>query len=97
MSLFTKCYNTYIILGAYVLDYDERFGISGGDPVIGEVHCVGDEPEMLECSHTSIGKHDCGDDSEESFDPDVILSCYGGCIQKQNSSKLIHFLCQLMG
>ena len=65
--------------------------------MIGEVHCVGDEPEMLECSHTSIGKHDCGDDSEESFDPDVILSCYGGCIQKQNRSKLIHFLCQLMG
>ncbi|CAI8018786.1 Deleted in malignant brain tumors 1 protein [Geodia barretti] len=61
---------------AFVLDGDiERFGGSERDPVVGEVHCIGNEPELLECSHASIGVHFCAGFSR--FDPDIIISCYG--------------------
>ena len=43
--------------------------------VIGEVHCIGTEPELLECSHASVGHHRCG--GGLSIDHDVIISCYG--------------------
>ena len=63
-------------IDAFVLDGDiERFGGSERDPVVGEVHCIGNEPELLECSHASIGVHFCAGFTR--FDPDIIVSCYG--------------------
>ena len=48
--------------GAYVVEgkLEGVFGTSERAPLYGEVHCVGDEPELLECSHSSIGRHSCG-------------------------------------
>ena len=63
--------------GAYVLDYKQRFGASERDAVIGEVHCVGTEPELLECSHASIGSHHCGINTDYDTDSDIVISCYG--------------------
>ena len=51
------------------------FGRSERAPVVGEVHCIGTEPELLECSHTSLGQHTCGRGSTPV--PDVIISCLG--------------------
>ena len=65
-------------LGSYILEYEPRFGESEKDPVIGSVNCVGTEPELLECFHTSIGKHLCGTNSGAD-DSDIIISCYGKC------------------
>ena len=45
--------------------------------MIGEVHCVGTEPELLECSHASIGSHRCGIQTDYDTDSDIIISCYG--------------------
>ena len=69
--------NKHLLLlctGAYVLEYEQRFGTSERSAVIGEVHCVGTEPELLECSHVSIGSHRCGINTDYS---DIIISCYG--------------------
>lgn len=49
------------------------FGTSEKDYVFGEIHCIGAEPELLECSHTSIGFHHCG----RAPSPDIIISCFG--------------------
>lgn len=46
------------------------------DAVIGNVDCVGDEAELFECYHSSIGVHSCGTQSTAS-DPEVVISCYG--------------------
>ena len=54
------------------------FGVSERAPLLGEVHCVGNEQELLECSHTSIGRHSCGPLS--GLVPDIIISCYGMCM-----------------
>ena len=70
-SSFTTCAD------AYVLDYQPRFGINDSNAIIGEVHCVGTEPELLECSHASIGSHRCGIHTDYDTDSDIIISCYG--------------------
>ncbi|CAI8055169.1 Scavenger receptor cysteine-rich domain superfamily protein, partial [Geodia barretti] len=59
--------------GAYILDYEDRFGTSNRSAVIGEVYCNGTEPELLECFHASIGTHRC---YRGSIDTDIIISCY---------------------
>ena len=51
------------------------FGTTQRPPLLGEVHCIGTELGLLECSHSSIGNHLCG-----IFYPpvsDVVISCYG--------------------
>lgn len=53
------------------------FGESEHPAVVGEVHCVGTESELLECSHGSIGKHLCGVNKAHNIPHDVIVSCYG--------------------
>ena len=72
----TICYyiNTTNV-GAYLLEDASIFGMSDLNPLLGEVHCVGTEPELFECSHTSIGSHSCG--LNQSFVPDLAISCYG--------------------
>ena len=64
-----------IIIGAYVVDDASIFGVSDKNPLFGEVHCVGIEPDLFECSHSSIGFHYCG----IHLDPisDIAISCYG--------------------
>ena len=52
-----------------------KFGASERDTVIGEVHCIGTELELLECSHDSIGIHRCG--GITSTIPDLVISCFG--------------------
>ncbi|CAI8040127.1 Neurotrypsin, partial [Geodia barretti] len=63
--------------GAYTLKDDiERFGTSGKDAVIGEVHCIGTESGLLECSHSSIGFHYCSPYYLDYDEPDIVISCY---------------------
>ena len=59
-------------IGAYLIDDVSIFGKSERSPVLGGVHCIGTEPELLECSHLSIGYHHC-----ISTSPDIAISCYG--------------------
>ncbi|CAI8033836.1 Hepatocyte growth factor receptor, partial [Geodia barretti] len=59
--------------GAYILDYEDRFGTSNRAAVIGEVYCNGTEPELLECFHASIGSHRC---YRGRYVTDIIISCY---------------------
>ncbi|CAI8052103.1 Deleted in malignant brain tumors 1 protein [Geodia barretti] len=61
-------------VGSYVVDNATLFGESERNAVMGEVHCTGDEPELLECSHTDIGRHLCG--SQFNPVPDIAISCY---------------------
>ena len=58
-----------------MIDDADVFGTSDRNPLVGEIHCVGTEPELFECSHTSIGIHSCGRDADPV--PDVAVSCYG--------------------
>ena len=68
---------------AYILEHDpQRYGASGRVAVVGEVHCVGTEPELLECSHASIGSHLCKGISRS--DPDIIVSCLGIHMYRQS-------------
>ena len=67
----------WLCLGAYTIDYEPRFGTSKGDAVIGEVRCIGTEPELLECFHASIGYHRCGSVRANSAASNIIISCYG--------------------
>jgi hypothetical protein len=60
-------------VGAYVVDNATLFGESERNAVVGEVHCTGDEPDLLECSHTDIGRHFCG--SQYNPVPDIAISC----------------------
>ena len=64
--------------GAYVVQdqLPHVYGMSDRVFLLGEVHCVGNEPELLECSHTSIGVHSCGRDAT-SIPDDIIISCRG--------------------
>ena len=57
------------------MDDASVFGVSDKNPLFGEVHCVGTEPDLFECSHTSIGIHSCGSHLDRI--PDVAISCYG--------------------
>ena len=52
------------------------FGVSERAPLLGEVHCIGTETELLECSHTSIGRHLCGVTVVPPV-PDIIITCSG--------------------
>ena len=52
------------------------FGVSERAPLLGEVHCIGTETELLECSHTSIGRHSCGINVVPPV-PDIVISCVG--------------------
>ena len=54
------------------------FGISGRDPVLGEVYCVGNEATLMECSHNSFGDHKCTNRSIT----DIAISCYGSLPQE---------------
>ena len=51
------------------------FGKSDKPYLFGEVHCIGTELDLFECSHTSIGVHSCG--SQLDPIPDIAISCYG--------------------
>ena len=53
------------MLGASVVSAN-KFGPSNKTFVIGEVHCIGDETELMECSHDSIGHHLCGGSTEDA-------------------------------
>ena len=53
------------VLGAYVVSAN-MFGPSSRYFVVGEIHCVGNETELLECSHDSIGHHRCGGSTEDT-------------------------------
>ena len=63
--------------GAYVIDeaLPHVYGTSERIHIVGEVHCIGTEQELLECSHTSIGVHSCSRDAAPV--PDILISCYG--------------------
>ena len=71
----TSLAHNSIHAGAYILDYEDRFGTSNRSAVIGEVYCNGTEPELLECFHASIGTHRCYRGSINYTD--IIISCYG--------------------
>ena len=66
-----------IFKGAYVVEdpLPHVFGVSNRFPLFGEVRCVGSEPNIFECSHSSIGSHSC--DHSNPAVPDIIISCYG--------------------
>ena len=74
IPVMTSLAHNSIHAGAYILDYEDRFGTSNRSAVIGEVYCNGTEPELLECFHASIGTHPC---YRGSIDSDIIISCYG--------------------
>ena len=61
-----------------MVDDASVFGVSERDPVAGEVHCLGTEPELLECSHGTLGQHYCG--LHLNYIPDIAISCYGGLL-----------------
>ena len=48
------------------------FGASSRLFVVGEVHCTGIETELLECSHSSIGHHHCGDSTDDADDVAIV-------------------------
>ena len=74
-SIFTILTYTEPLLLDYNLDW---FG-TNKKAVIGDVHCVGMEKELLECSHASIGSHYCGRLSHDEYanGSDIVISCYG--------------------
>ena len=61
----------FSLLGASSLS-TRIFGFGNGHFRVGEIHCTGNEMELLECSHNSIGDHLC-----HSASPDVAVWCYG--------------------
>ena len=58
------------------MDEPSVFGTSERNPVLGEVHCIGTESKLLECSHASIGLHRCGPQDFPTI-PDIAVSCFG--------------------
>ena len=63
-------------IGAYVVGEPNLFPTNNRPFLVGGVHCVGTEAELLQCSHSSIGSHQCGE-SQTSDQEDVVISCYG--------------------
>ena len=59
-----------------MIENEERFEKYDSVPVLGGTHCVGTEPELLECTHYTIGNHHCGGQNKYS---DIIISCTGMC------------------
>ena len=43
------------------------------NPLVGEIHCIGTESGLFECSHSSIGAHNCGHNLEPV--PDIVIYC----------------------
>ena len=43
-----------------MLESEEGYERHDNLVVIGGIHCVGTELELLECIHNSIGMHNCG-------------------------------------
>lgn len=76
----TVCVSINSFTGAYPVPTNV-FGPGSEHVVLGDVHCIGTESGLLECSHNSIGDHICGfyafyyGKSEHHFD--VAISCYG--------------------
>ena len=89
--------NSHLLLhlGASIIDHDsDRFGVSTRNAVIGDVDCIGNEPEVVECFYSSIGDHRC---IAPITDPDIIISCYGlsECGASVFSSSLVPMLLQM--
>ena len=53
------------------MDDASIFGV-GGDAIVGVIHCLGTEAELLDCNHNRIGYHSCYE--RDNF---VAISCYG--------------------
>lgn len=89
ISLFRNVYKSIFSIGVYMLNTGlDGYGDSTKDAVIGQVRCVGTEPNLLECSYARVGFHACGNIA--SSDPDIIISCYGKCgFLAQNSYALL--------
>ena len=89
ISLFQNVYKSIFFIGGYILSTGlDGYGASTKDAVIGQVRCVGTEPDLLECSYASVGFHFCEDIA--SSDPDIIISCYSKCgFLAQNSYALL--------
>ena len=66
-----------------MVDNASVFGESDQNPLLGEVHCVGTEPDLFECSHSSVGIHSCG--RHQTPVPDIAISCYGMLGNTQSS------------
>ena len=64
--------------GAYIVNGTEArtFRTSVRPSLLGEVHYIGTESKLLDCSHSSIGRYLCGRDTPV---PDIIISCFA-CI-----------------
>ena len=69
----TVNHNYVKFIGAYVIDDTYAFGRSEQSFVLGEVHCIGTETELLQCSHSGLGLHTC---SQFYLTPDITISCY---------------------
>ena len=72
------CFKSHSKKDAHVVEGEvaRMFGVSERAPLLGEVHCIGTEAELLECSHSSIGRHLCG---ITLIPPvrDIVISCFG--------------------
>ena len=73
------------VLGASVVSAN-MFGASSEHFVVGEIHCVGTETELLECSHDSIGHHRCGSNE----DADTVAIVCGMSIKASTSYILVY-------
>ena len=84
----TECVS--VCIGAYVVDDARVFGTSERTPLFGEVHCAGSETGLFECSHSTIGSHQCG--YNQTFVPDIAISCYGAYHKPAEAPKTM-FIC----
>ena len=59
------------------------FGQGKGPVFLDQVHCIGTEDRLMECSHDGIGSHICGqftaflDEYESEHEFDVAINCKG--------------------
>ena len=85
----------HVYVDAYVVNDANVFGESDRNPLLGEVHCVGTEPDLFECSHSSVGIHSCG--RHQTPVPDIAISCYGmlGNTQSSMSRNMHIHLCTI--
>ncbi|XP_033119554.1 CD5 antigen-like [Anneissia japonica] len=49
--------------------YDGRYGPGGGEILLDNTHCNGDELSIFDCEHNPIGRHDC------SHAEDIAVTC----------------------